>query len=242
MEILAIIPARGRSKGLPGKNIMHLNGHPLIAYSILAGQQSKSINRVIVSTDDEEIANIAKRYYAEVPFMRPHELAQDLSTDFDVFYYTIKRLKEKDNYLPDFVIQLRPTSPIRFASDIEKCIELMINNSNADSLRIVTPAQMNPFKMWLLEENNEYIVPLLKLNGVKEPFNEPRQKLPVVYWQIGTLDIIRTSVILDQKSMSGINIIPYIIDNKFAIDIDEINSFNSAKEIIADYPCIKYDE
>lgn len=242
MEILAIIPARGGSKGLPGKNIMSLNGHPLISYSILAGQLTKSINRVIVSTDSEEIADVAKTYNAEIPFMRPNELADDMSTDFDAFYYTLKRLKEEENYVPDFVIQLRPTSPIRFVSDIEKCIKLITKTPQADSLRIVTLAQTSPYKMWLLNEDKANLKPLLTIKGVKEPFNEPRQNLPDVYWQIGTLDIIRTSVILEQKSMSGKNIMPYIIDYKFAIDIDEMYSFDEAKLIMSNHPCVKYDK
>ncbi|NQU86706.1 MAG: acylneuraminate cytidylyltransferase family protein [Mariniphaga sp.] len=242
MEILAIVPARGKSKGLPGKNIMLLNGHPLISYSILAGQRTKSINRIIVSTDSKEIAEIAKKYNAEIPFMRPRNLAQDVSTDFEVFHYTIKRLKEQENYMPDYVIHLRPTSPIRFISDIEKCIKLIVNNPHADSLRIVTPAQNNPYKMWLLNEEKTFLTPLLKIKGIKEPFNEPRQKLPEVYWQIGTLDIIKTSVIIEQKSMSGKNIIPYIIDNKFAIDIDKMHDFDEAKRILRNNSCIKYDK
>lgn len=242
MEILAIIPARGGSKGLPGKNLRKINGHPLISYSILAGHLIKSINRVIVSTEDEEIAKVAKQYDAEIPFMRPNELAKDTTTDFEVFYYTLHKLFKNEQYYPDFVIQLRPTSPIRFVQDIENCIELMKNNACADSLRIVTSAPISPYKMWTINKQDTFLKSLLNIKGVKEPYNAPRQNLPEVFWQVGTLDIIRTSVIMKHKSMSGTNILPYIIDNKYAIDIDNIGDFNKAFDVINSYNCIKHEK
>lgn len=240
MNILAIIPARGGSKGLQGKNIKIINGHPLIAYSIQAALATKAITRTIVSTDSEEIAEIAIKYGAEVPFIRPSELANDMSRDFEVFLHAINWLKKNENYSPELIIHLRPTSPIRFVVDIEECISLMINNPKADSLRIVTPAQTTPYKMWVIDKEDAFLKPLLKLNGIKEPFNEPRQNLPTVYWQVGTLDVIRTRVILEKSSMSGKHIVPFIIDTKFAADIDDLNSFEAATEIIQKYDCIKF--
>lgn len=240
MEILAIIPARGGSKGLPNKNILSLAGHPLIAYSIHAAQLCKSISRVIVSTDSKEIAAIAKQYGADIPFLRPEKHAQDLSTDLEVFQHALKWLAENENYYPDFIVQLRPTSPVRFVDDIELSINKLIN-SNADSLRIVTPAPITPYKMWTIEDEILPMKPLLHLDGVKEPFNEPRQRLPQVYWQIGTLDVIRTSVITENKSMSGNKILPYIVPNQFAIDIDDINSFKKAEEVINQFNCVKFN-
>ena len=113
MEILAIIPARGGSKSIPRKNIRPLAGHPLIAYSIAAGRQSRLVTRTIVSTDDEEIAAVARQYGAETPFLRPAEFAQDNTTDFPVFTHALGWLKEHEGYQPDIIVQLRPTSPIR---------------------------------------------------------------------------------------------------------------------------------
>src|SRR5512144_1887099 len=112
-EILALIPARGGSKGIPRKNIRSFAGHPLIAYSIAAGLRSSMVNRVIVSTDDEEIAAVACQYGAEVPFLRPAEYAQDQTLDLPVFQHVIDWFAEHENYRPDVVVQLRPTSPIR---------------------------------------------------------------------------------------------------------------------------------
>jgi CMP-N,N'-diacetyllegionaminic acid synthase len=238
-EVLAIIPAREGSKGLPEKNIRPLAGHPLIAYSIKAALQSPSVSRVIVSTDSEKIACIAKSYGAEVPFMRPSNLAQDLSTDLEVFDHALQWLKTYENYIPDLVVQFRPTSPVRFIDDIENCIN-KLKNSDADSLRIVTNAFHTPFKMWLLHKENFYMQPLLKQDVIAEPYNQPRQNLPEVYWQVGTLDVIRTKVITDQKSMSGKSILPYIIDPQFAIDIDDLLSFNHAEELIKKYDGIKF--
>ena len=112
-EVLAIIPARGGSKTIPKKNIRPLDGHPLIAYSIAAGHKSRQVTRVILSTDDEEIAEVARAYGGEVPFLRPADLARDETPDLPVFQHALNWLAEKEGYLPEAVVQLRPTSPIR---------------------------------------------------------------------------------------------------------------------------------
>ena len=241
MEVLAIIPARGGSKGLPNKNILHLINHPLIAYSIKAALDSSLITRTIVSTDSDEIAEVARNYGAEVPFIRPEEFAQDLSTDLDVFTHALKWLEENENYKPDFIVQLRPTSPIRKASLIDECI-LKLVNSNADSLRIVTPSPISPYKMWKIEDQSKPLIPLLTIEGVNEPYNEPRQRLPKTYWQIGTLDVIKAETLLSKKSMSGSNILPHIVSNVWAIDIDEIQSFVKAAEVIKSDNFVKFND
>ncbi|MFI5172876.1 MAG: cytidylyltransferase domain-containing protein [Chitinophagales bacterium] len=242
MKVLAIIPARGGSKGLPGKNIKPLLQHPLIAYSILAAQESKIINRITVNTDDEEIAAIAKNYGAEIPFLRPAELAADDSTDFDVFFHQLNWLRENEDYIPDLIVHLRPTSPIRLANLIDDAIEKLLAG-DADSIRVITESPITPFKMWVLNKNNdEAMEPLVHLQDLNEPFNQPRQKLPMVYWQVGTLDVIKTNIITEGKSMSGNKILPYIIDKKFAIDIDDVTSFYKAEEVIQYSDCIKFNE
>ncbi len=240
MEILAIIPARGGSKGLPGKNVRPLLGHPLISYSILAAQHSKFITRTIVSTDDETIANVAKQYNAELPFTRPAELAQDLSTDLEVFTHALEWLSKNENYVPDMVVQLRPTSPVRLNGMIDVCIEKMLNNTAADSLRIITEAPITPYKMWTVTNGEEAMQPLMHLDSVPEFYNMPRQKLPKVYWQIGALDVIKTTVITQQKKMSGDVIIPHIVPSYLAVDIDDIKSFELAATVISNYDCVKF--
>ncbi len=219
-EILAVIPARGGSKGIPRKNIKLFAGYPLISYSITAALQSKYVTRIIVSTDDEEIAGVAREWGAETPFLRPSELAQDQTTDLPVFQQALAWLKEHENYTPDLVIQLRPTSPIRPRACIDEAVELMLAHPEADSVRGVVPSGQNPHKMWRLHGEAKPMTPLLEVEGIAEPFNAPRQILPPTYWQTGHIDVIRPRVITEQGSMSGKTILPYLIDPRYTVDID----------------------
>ncbi len=219
-EVLAVIPARGGSKGIPRKNIKLFAGYPLISYSIAAALQSNSVTRVIVSTDDEEIAAVARQFGAETPFLRPAELAQDQTTDLPVFEHALQWLKENEDYSPDLVIQLRPTSPIRPRQCVDEAVALLLQHPEADSVRGVVPSGQNPYKMWRLDGDEKPMTPLLSLEGVDEPFNSPRQALPPTYWQTGHIDVIRPRAILEQKSMSGTVILPYLIDPRYTVDID----------------------
>ncbi|GAB3170391.1 acylneuraminate cytidylyltransferase family protein [Telluribacter humicola] len=243
MEVLAMIPARGGSKGLPDKNILSLAGHPLIAYSIRAALTTPSVTRTIVSTDSPRIAEVALRYGAEVPFMRPDALAQDLSTDWEVFDHALRWLRDQQGYQPDLVVQLRPTSPVRQVTLLEKAIQRMAQEPKADSLRIVTPAPVTPYKMWTLPVGEDGpMQPLLEAPSIKEPYNQPRQILPQVYWQIGTLDVIRPHIILNNHSMSGQTILPLVVPNELAVDIDDLASFERAEASIRSYDCVKFDD
>ena len=235
-EILAIIPARGGSKGIPKKNIRMVDGHPLISYSIQAALESKIINRIICSTDSKSIGNIAQKYGAEVPFLRPLELAQDNTSDLETFYWLLTELKDRENYNPEIIVQLRPTSPIRLPGQIDEAIDLIINNQVVDSVRSVTPAKATPYKMWNIKDKTLY--PLLKSNKMKEPYNMPRQQLPEVWWQTGTIDITRAKNIFS-GTMTGKIIKPYIIDAEHAVDIDQIESLDEAERIIKSINCIK---
>lgn len=240
MEVLAIIPARGGSKGLPNKNILPLLGHPLIAYSIQAAKQSSLVTRTIVSTDSPVIAEVSKKYGAEVPFLRPTALAADLSRDLEVFQHALQWLDSNEGYKPDLIIQLRPTSPVRTMGLLDEAIKRLIK-SDADSLRIVTPSPITPYKMWFVDDETSVMRPVLSLKGVSEPFNEPRQSLPKTYWQIGTLDVIRPHVVLNQNSMSGQRILPYVVGNEFAVDIDDIQSFKKAEEVITSGKYVRFE-
>ena len=239
-KVLAIIQARSGSKGLPNKNLLPLAGHPLVAYSIKAALGTPSITRTIISTDSEKIAHVAAQYGAEVPFIRPAEYAQDLSTDFDVFDHALRWLLENENYMPDLVVQLRPTSPIRAVAHIEDAIQRLLKNPEADSLRTITPTPITPYKMWLYDEETVSMRPLLQHPALPEPYNEPRQKLPPVYWHIGSLDIMKPSVILEKKSMSGYPILPYVLPFEYAIDIDDLNSFKKAEEVMQEVDCVRF--
>lgn len=219
-ETLAIIPARGGSKGIPRKNIKPFAGYPLISYSIAAALQAESVTRVIVSTDDEEIAAVARQWGAETPFARPAELARDATTDLPVFQHALRWLEQNEGYSPDLVIQLRPTSPIRPRQCVDEAVALLRRNPGADSVRGVVPSGQNPYKMWRLNGEEKPMTPLLQLEGMPEPFNAPRQSLPPTYWQTGHIDVIRPRVILEANSMSGRHILPYLIDPRYTVDID----------------------
>jgi N-acylneuraminate cytidylyltransferase len=224
-EVLAVIPARGGSKGIPRKNIRDFAGYPLIAYSIAAALQSEVVTRVIVSTDDTEIAEIAQAYGAEVPFIRPAMLAEDNTTDLPVFEHALSWLAENENYKPDLVMQLRPTSPVRPVGLLDEAVQLLLEHPEADSVRGVVPAGQNPHKMWRVGENGR-MQPLLSVDGIAEPYNAPRQQLPPVYWQTGHIDVIRPEVILKKGSMSGDVILPVFIDPVFTVDIDNLRDWS----------------
>jgi len=219
-EVIAIIPARGGSKGIPHKNIKPFAGAPLIAYSIAAAQQAKQISRVIVSTDDPEIARVAREWGAETPFMRPAELAQDRTTDYPVFRHALDWLLEHEGKLPGMVVQLRPTSPVRPTGLVDEAIDVLRTHPEADSVRGLVPAGQNPFKMWQLDPASGQMRQLLTVEGVKEPFNAPRQALPKTYWQTGHVDVIRTRTIIEKGSLSGDVIMPVMVDARYTVDID----------------------
>ncbi len=221
-DILAIVPARGGSKGIPRKNIREFAGYPLIAYSIAAGLKAESVTRVIVSTDDEEIAAVARAWGAEVPFLRPDALAQDSTLDLPVFEHALRWLDEHEGYRPDVVLQLRPTSPIRPPRMVDDAVRLLLEHREADSVRGVVPAGQNPHKMWKIDPAAGQMRNLIDVPGIPEPYNAPRQELPAVYWQTGHIDAIRPRAILEQNSMSGRVILPLMIDPRYTVDIDNL--------------------
>lgn len=228
MLIYSLIPARGGSKGVPHKNIRLLCGKPLITHSIEISLKSPSIQRTFVSTDSKKIAEVARNAGAEVPFLRPANLAQDDTRDLPVFLHFLGWLEQNHILLPDAVFQFRPTSPARKIEKIEEAVELLKKHPEADSVRGVTEPAQNPYKMWTIDENG-FMRALLNIPGVPEPFNEPRQSLPEVYWQVGYLDLIRTRTILEKKSLTGTRILPLKIEGRDSIDIDDEFSFQLAE-------------
>jgi YrbI family 3-deoxy-D-manno-octulosonate 8-phosphate phosphatase len=231
MDILALIQARGGSKSIPRKNIKILAGHPLIAYTIAAALRSKRITRTIVSTDDEEIARIARQYGAETPFLRPGEFARDTTTDLPVFTHALSWLSEHESYQPEILVQLLPTSPIRPPDCIDRAIQILQDHPEADSVRGVIPSGQNPYKMWKIDDRG-HLTPILSLPSVPEPYNSPRQALPETYWQTGQINAIRVSTILDKRSQSGNVILPLILDERYAIDIDTLTDWQHAEWMI----------
>ena len=224
-EVLALIPARGGSKGIPRKNIRSFAGYPLIAWSIAAAKQAASVTRIIVSTDDEEIATVAREHGAETPFLRPAEFAQDNTTDLPVFEHALQWLEANENYLPEILIQLRPTSPIRPRDCVDSAVKILLEHVDADCVRGVVPAGQNPHKMWRFLGDEQPMKPLLDVDGIAEPYNAPRQILPPVYWQTGHIDAIRAATIKQKKSLTGEVIYPLVIDPRYTVDIDNLSDW-----------------
>lgn len=234
-EVLALIPARGGSKGIPRKNINLFAGYPLIVYSIIAGLRSKLVNRVIVTTDDQEIAAIAKDWGADVPFLRPSALAENDTTDFPVMSHCLNWLLDNEGYQPKIIIWLRPTSPIRPIKLIDDAIGLLSKRPEADSIRGVVRAGQTPYKMWHIDEKFGVIKPLIKLADVDEPYNAPRQSLPEVYWQTGHIDAIRYDTITRKKTATGDVIFPLLINEKFTVDLDVPDDWSIAERKFLKY-------
>lgn len=233
VEVLAVVPARGGSKSIPGKNIRPFGGVPLLAYSIAAGLQSRHVTRVIVSTDSDEIAAAAARWGAEVPFRRPAELAGDLSLDLELFDHALRWLDDREGYRPDLVVQLRPTTPLRPPGCVDAAVDLLRRHPEADSVRTVVTAGQNPYKMWRLEKGpGAPMSPLLSYEDHLEPYNLPRQRLPETYWQCGHVDVFRPEVVLERHSMSGSCVYPLVLDRAYTHDIDEPEDWAHAESLL----------
>jgi YrbI family 3-deoxy-D-manno-octulosonate 8-phosphate phosphatase len=229
-EVLAVIQARGGSKSIPRKNIRPLAGHPLVAYSVAAALASETVTRIIVSTDDREIAGVAASYGAEIPFLRPVELATDTAPDLPLFQHALAWLWQNERYQPDVVVQLRPTSPLRPPGLIDAGVRLLRDCPETDSVRAVVPAGENPYKMWRMDEAG-HLRPLIDA-GFAEPYNMPRQQLPAAYWQTGHLDVIRRSTITDKGSLTGEIVLPLLVDRAYCVDIDNEPDWLAAEQVI----------
>lgn len=217
--VLAVIPARSGSKSVPHKNIRPFRGKPLIAHSIGQGLAAHNVDRVLVSTDSAEYARIARDFGAEAPFLRPAAIAQDLSTDLEVFQHALNWLDEHENYRPELCLHLRPTYPLRSVKDIEAAVELLLERPDADSVRSVTLAPHTPYKMWRLDAGSGLLRPLLE-SDIPEAHNVARQSLPPVYLQNAAIDVVRAAVILDARSMTGSRILPYRMPEIHDIDTE----------------------
>lgn len=216
-ECVALIPARGGSKGVLRKNIRPLGGFPLLAYSIAAAQQSISINRVIVSTDDEEIAEIARNYGAEVPFLRPAALATDMSGDFDWISHAFNWLLEHEGQLPRYIVQLRPTTPLREALIIDQAIEKFRKADGMTSLRSAHEASESPYKWFLLDREQGEFHSISK-HMDNDQSNIGRQSFPPVYVPDGYVDVLDAKFIMSEGRLLGSRMMAFI--SPFCMEVD----------------------
>lgn len=217
--VLAIIPARSGSKSVPHKNIRLFRGKPLIAHSIEQALAARNVDRVLVSTDSADYARIARDVGAEAPFLRPSAIAQDLSTDSEVFLHALNWLEENENYRPELCLHLRPTYPLRTVADVEGAVGLLLGRPDVDSVRSVTLAPHTPYKMWRLDETSGLLQPLLKTD-IPEAHNLARQALPPVYLQNAAIDVVRAEVLLKTGSMTGSRILAYRMSEIHDIDTE----------------------
>ena len=217
-KIVAIIPARGGSKGIHKKNLVNINDIPLINYSIKHALDCKMIDRVIVSTDSLEIAEVAQKAGAEVPFIRPKELAEDHVLDHPVYEHAIDYLEQEENYKADIIVHLRPTAPYRKKEWLTESIQLLIDNESAHSVRSVSPVKQHAYRMFSIGSNG-YLDPIMK-HVHDEPYLLRRQDLPDNYYYNCVIDVTRYSTIKELKSMTGTQMIPFIMDENEVVDID----------------------
>lgn len=189
MNTIALIPARGGSKSVPRKNLADLGGHPLIAWSIAAARACDAIDDVVVTTDSEEIAEVARAYGANVPFLRPAELAGDDSLDRDFFEHYLACLRRAGVEAPNLIVHLRPTTPLRDPAVIRRAIRFMETHTNATALRSMHRTPLTPFKMFRVRDG--YASPFLRPPGATEPYNFPRQWFEAAFVPNGLVDIVR---------------------------------------------------
>jgi CMP-N,N'-diacetyllegionaminic acid synthase len=219
-RVLAVVPARGGSKGLARKNLRLLGGRPLVAHAVGAGLAASLVERVVCSTDDPEIAEAARQAGAEVPFLRPAELALDTTEDLAVFVHALGWLEQHEGWAPELVVNLRPTSPLRRASHVDEAIRLLCA-SGAESVKSVCLARQHPHKMWLFSGDSELIEPYLKTGfRLERGPDVPRAELDDIYWQNGVVDVTRREVIVDQRRMIGGRVAGLVTEPADSIDID----------------------
>ena len=223
---VAFIPARAGSKRVPGKNVRRLHGHPVLAYSIAPALASGVFDAVIVSTDSEEIAAIARHYGAEVPFLRPAALAGDTSPDIEWLEYTLAALKEQQRTWDCFGL-LRPTSPFRTADTIRRAWQWFVSQDGADSLRAIEPCAQHPGKMWVVR--GDRMVPLLPFGPAEQPWHSTP-----IYVQNASLEIAWTRVVADRRTIAGDVVVPFLTEGHEGFDINDPHDWMVAERLLAD--------
>ena len=229
---VAFIPARLGSKRVPGKNIRPLAGHPLLAYTIVPAIESGVFSSVIVSTDSEEIADVARHYGAEVPFLRPAEFAGDKSPDIEWLEYTLIELRRQRRTWDAFSL-LRPTSPFRTVDTIRRAWARFTSQDGVDSLRAVEKCAQHPGKMWIVR--GQRMFPLLPFGPETQPWHStPYQALPLVYVQNASLEIAWTRVVRERRSIAGDVLVPFLTEGYEGFDINDAYDWMVAERLLAD--------
>lgn len=229
---MALVPARSGSRRIPGKNVRRLGGHPLLAYTVVAAIDSAVFDAVVVSTDSQDIAAVARHYGAEVPFLRPAHMASDLSPDIEWVQYTMRSLAGAGRRYAAFAV-LRPTSPLRRPATIRRAWSELASDPGADSLRAVEPCAQHPAKMWLVD--GARMRPLLAGDGAPTPaHSRPYQSLPPVFVQNASLEMARSRVLEGGGTISGSVIRPFRCEGHQGFDLNDERDWWVLERLLAE--------
>ncbi|HEY2943300.1 MAG TPA: acylneuraminate cytidylyltransferase family protein [Vicinamibacteria bacterium] len=227
---VALVPARAGSKRVRNKNVRELAGHPLLAYTLHAARESGLFAAVVVSTESPDIAAVAARYGGEVPFLRPEEMAGDVSPDIEWVDYTLRRLREAGRDYDCFSL-LRPTSPFRRPDTIQRAWNRFRECADADSIRAVEKCRQHPMKMWVVEDDR--LQPLIPGGPADVPWHStPYQALPVVYAQNASLEIAWSRVVFEGRTIAGRVIAPFFTEGVEGFDINDRFDWIAAEHLL----------
>lgn len=231
VKVLGVVGARAGSRSIPNKNIRLLLGKPLMAWIIEAAKQSRFITRLILSTDSEEYAAIGRQYGAETPFIRPAEFANDSASDIDFLTHAVNWLEEHEQWSPDIVLRLPPTTPLCTTESIDACINLLVNDPETTSARTITPAPKHPYKLWTT--SGDFLIPFIpkEITGFDEPSNMPRQALPPAYAHVDVI-AVRRDTLMNDRLLTGAKTRYYKINKLDAVDIDTEIDFITAEILL----------
>lgn len=225
-EIIAVIPARSGSKGIKDKNIADVCGFPLIAYSVMAAQMCKEINRIIVSTDSEDYANIAKKYGAEIPFLRPKEISGSKSQDIEYLNHALQYLGETEGEVPEYLVLLRPTTPIRNVALLQQAIATIKKNEMASALVSVHCANECPYKWMKIGKDGYLESPFQWMRP--DDVNLPRQSFEKVFIPDGYIDVLKSETILEKQCVYGDKALPFLVEE----DVIDVDCVEDLKKVI----------
>jgi CMP-N-acetylneuraminic acid synthetase len=233
-SVLGVIPARGGSKSVPRKNIALLHGKPLLAYTIQAAQASRHLTHFLVSSDDAEIIEVARKWGAEVPFVRPAELATDQAPTLPVVQHAIREMETLHGLKYAFVVLLQPTTPLRLASDIDAALEKLIATQADSVVSVVDVGAIHPARMRAIVDDQLVDLPWVEGSPYREKKEmQRRQELPAVYIRNGAIYAVRRDLIMLQNSMIGPVCRPYIMPDERSVNIDSPLDFHMAELMLA---------
>lgn len=233
-DVVAVIPARAGSKGVVDKNIKLLAGQPLIAYSIAAARLASSIDRIVVSTNSEVYASIARDYGAEVPFLRPDDISGDTSTDYDFVRHLLDWMLSNEGNMPKYLVHLRPTTPLREENYIDAAINRIKKTGSATALRSVHEMSESAYKTFEIE--GDYLKSVGSNSFALDTFNDPRQRFEKTYQANGYVDVIKTAYVVENNKLHGDHVIAFVTPR--VEEVDTVDDFDYLEYLVAKDPMI----